>query len=335
MQLRTGEYSGRRFAAVGVNAVPVIRQSDRGEQAMDHIPVMAAEVLGYLIHNKSSLIVDGTVGAGGHAKAVLESDSSVCLVGIDRDPTALKIASDRLSRFGKRARLVRGVFPDLKTALAPETHADGILLDLGLSSMQLDDPRRGFSYSAEGALDMRMGLEGDPLGEWLAGATESEIAATLRQYGEVYRSKRIARVLVEAVRNNEMNTTLDLKAAVERVLGSGVKPSVLSKVFQAFRVQINSELELLDSFLSVCLDHLNPGGRIVIISYHSLEDRAVKFFFKTESATCICPPGLPVCACGHKPRLRVLTRRIKKPSAEEISVNSRARSARLRAAEVL
>jgi 16S rRNA (cytosine1402-N4)-methyltransferase len=296
---------------------------------------MAAEVLGYLIHNKSRLIVDGTVGAGGHAEAVLESDSDICLVGIDRDPTALKIASDRLSRYGKRARLVRGVFPDLKSALTPETHADGILLDLGLSSMQLDDPGRGFSYSAEGTLDMRMGMEGDPLTEWLAKATESEIAATLRQFGEVFRSKRIARVIVEAARMGDMNTTLDLKAAVERVLGSRVKPSELSKVFQAFRVRTNNELELLDRFFSVCLDYLNPGGRIVIISYHSLEDRAVKIFFKTESATCICPPGLPICACGHKPRVRVLTRRVGKPSAEEISANSRARSARLRAAEVL
>jgi 16S rRNA (cytosine1402-N4)-methyltransferase len=302
---------------------------------MDHIPVMAAEVLGNLIHQNTELVIDGTVGAGGHAQAILESRSDIRLIGVDRDPTALHIASDRLARFGNRARLVRGVFPDIGSILSPGERADGILLDLGLSSMQLDDPGRGFSHSAEGVLDMRMDPEGNPLGEWLAAAAVSEIAEVLKRYGEVPRARRIARRVHEAARGGELNTTLDLKNAAKNALGAGMKPAELSRIFQAFRVHVNRELELLDGFLAVCVDHLKPGGRIVIISYHSLEDRAVKLFFKTESAICICPPGLPVCTCGHKPRLRVLTRRVVKPSAEEVAANSRARSARLRAAEVL
>jgi 16S rRNA (cytosine1402-N4)-methyltransferase len=335
MQVNTGEYSGKRSAGLGANAGPVIRQADRGGRVMDHIPVMAAEVLSHLIHKNTELVIDGTVGAGGHAQAILESRSDIRLIGVDRDPTALHIASDRLARFGNRVRLVRGVFPDIGSFLSSNERADGILIDLGLSSMQLDDPGRGFSYSAEGLLDMRMDPEGSPLSDWLAAATEADIARVLRRYGEVTRAGRIARRIREAARLGDLNTTLDLKNAAEKALGAGVKPSELSRIFQAFRVHVNRELELLDGFLAVCIDHLKPGGRIVIISYHSLEDRAVKIFFKTESAICICPPGLPVCACGHKPRLRVLTRRVVKPSAAEIAANSRARSARLRAAEVV
>ena len=335
MQVRTGEYSGRRFAGPGADAEPVIRQAKRGERAMDHIPVLTAEVLRYLVHENSRLLIDGTVGAGGHAAALLESNSDLRLIGVDRDPTALQIASDRLARFENRVRLVRGVFPDLAAVLSPGELADGILLDLGLSSMQLDDPDRGFSYSAGGALDMRMDQTGEPLGEWLAGAAEPDIAGVLKRYGEVTRARNIARHIKSAADAGGLETTLDLKAAVERALGGTVKPAELSRVFQAFRVHVNRELELLDGFLAVCIDHLKPGGRIVIISYHSLEDRAVKLFFKTESAICICPPGLPVCTCAHKPRLRVLTRRVVKPSAVEIAANSRARSARLRAAEVI
>lgn len=335
MQVNTGEYSGRRSAGLGADAGPVIRKADRGGWDMDHIPVMAAEVLSNLIHQNTELVIDGTVGAGGHARAILESRSDIRLIGIDRDPTALHIASDRLARFGSRARLVRGVFPDIGSVLLSDERADGILLDLGLSSMQLDDPGRGFSYLADGGLDMRMDPDGIPLGEWLAAATETDIAGVLKQYGEVTRAGRIARRIREAARQGDLNTTLNLKSAVERALGAGASPSELSRVFQAFRIHVNRELELLDGFLAVCIDHLKPGGRIVIISYHSLEDRAVKFFFKTESAICICPPGLPVCTCGHKPRLRVLTRRVVKPSAAEIAANSRARSARLRAAEVV
>jgi 16S rRNA (cytosine1402-N4)-methyltransferase len=201
--------------------------------------------------------------------------------------------------------------------------------------MQLDDPSRGFSYSTDGSLDMRMGTDGTPVREWIAQADAKEITAALRRYGEVRRAKKIARAIKEAADSDSMRSTADLKTAVGRALGARSAPSELSRVFQAFRIQINGELELLDRFLATVLDHVHPGGRIVIVSYHSLEDRAVKSFCKLESTTCVCPPGLPVCSCGHVPRVRVLTRRVVKPSPEEIAANVRARSARLRAVEVI
>jgi 16S rRNA (cytosine1402-N4)-methyltransferase len=302
---------------------------------MEHIPVMVSEVLSYIFHENSKHILDGTVGAGGHAEALLDRHSGVRLIGVDRDPTALRIASGRLARFGNRARLVQGVFSDLAGILADSDPVDGVLLDLGLSSMQLDEPDRGFSYSADGELDMRMGPEGRPVREWLESADVSDIASVLRRNGEVRRAKRIARFVKEAAAAGEMRSTGQLKAAVRRALGAGASPSEFSRVFQALRIHVNDELDQLSGFLDSVLDHLNEGGRIVIISYHSLEDRAAKSFFKIESATCVCPPGLPVCACGHSPSLRVLTRRVVKPSQDEVAANVRSRSARLRAAEVI
>jgi 16S rRNA (cytosine1402-N4)-methyltransferase len=323
------EYSDRLCAA------PDRYLAMRREGTMEHKPVLVTEVLDFLLHERSTVVLDGTVGAGGHAQAILDHHSGVHLIGVDRDPTALRVAADRLARFGNRVRLVHGVFADLDDILAGDGRVDGVLLDLGVSSMQLDDPDRGFSYMADGALDMRMGDAGRRADEWIARTDAAEIAASLRRYGEVRRAKKIAREIKEAADRGAMRSTGELRAAVDRALGGAASPAELSRVFQAVRIHINGELELLDRFFVTVLDHVNPGGRIVVISYQSLEDRTVKSFFKLESATCVCPPGVPVCSCGHTPRVRVLTRRVVKPSADEIAANARARSARLRAAEVV
>jgi 16S rRNA (cytosine1402-N4)-methyltransferase len=302
---------------------------------MEHTPVMVSEVLDYLLHDHPGLILDGTVGAGGHAEELLSRHSGVRLIGVDRDPTALRLAGDRLARFGDRVRLVHGVFSDLSRALGAGERVDGVLLDLGVSSMQINRPERGFSHSAEGLLDMRMDRTGVTAREWLESTDEAVIAVTLRRNGEVRRAKRIARSIKDAARAGERETTAGLRAAVERALGPAASVGELSRVFQAVRIHVNDELGMLDRFLEGIIDRVNVGGRIVIISYHSLEDRAVKSFFKLQSATCVCPPGLPVCFCAHSPALRVLTRRVVKPSAEEVAANVRSRSARLRAAEVI
>lgn len=302
---------------------------------MEHTPVMVSEVIDYLLHDHPGFILDGTVGAGGHAEELLSRHSGVRLIGVDRDPTALRLAGDRLARFGDRVRLVHGVFSDFAALLEDGQRVDGVLLDLGVSSMQLNRPERGFSHSSAGLLDMRMDRTGITAREWLESTDEAEIAVTLRRNGEVRRARRIARWIKNAARAGELDTTAGLRAAVERALGPTASVGELSRVFQAVRIHVNDELGMLDRFLDGIIDRVNVGGRIVIISYHSLEDRAVKSFFKLQSATCVCPPGSPICVCAHSPALRVLTRRVVKPSAQEIAANVRSRSARLRAAEVI
>lgn len=305
------------------------------EGTMEHTPVMVSEVLDHLLHENSRIILDGTVGAGGHAEELLGRRPGVRLIGVDRDPTALRLAGDRLARFGDRVRLVHGVFSDFSGVLGTGERVDGVLLDLGVSSMQLNYPERGFSHSTAGLLDMRMDRAGTTARQWLESADEAEIAVTLRRNGEVRRARRIARSIKDAARAGELETTAGLRAAVERVLGPTASVGELSRVFQAVRIRVNDELGMLDRFLEGIIDRVNVGGRIVIISYHSLEDRAVKSFFKLQSATCVCPPGSPICFCAHSPALRVLTRRVVKPSAQEVAANVRSRSARLRAAEVI
>jgi 16S rRNA (cytosine1402-N4)-methyltransferase len=329
------EYSGWPETAGGGKGRRDTNPANNGGRTMKHTPVMVSQVLTYLPQKKLRIVLDGTVGAGGHAEALLESHSGLQLIGVDRDPTALRLARDRLARFGNRVRLIQGLYSDLGTILSGVGRVDGVLLDLGLSSMQLDEPARGFSYSSEGQLDMRMSQAGRTAGEWLQGAEVTEVATVLRRYGEIRQAKRIARVIKAAVDAGDVRSTTDIRAAVERALGATVKPADLSRVFQAIRIHVNDELELLEQFLGSILDFMNPGGRIVVISYHSLEDRAVKSFFKIQSATCICPPGTPVCTCARSPALRVLTPRVVKPSDVEVAANARSRSAKLRAAEVL
>ncbi len=305
------------------------------EKRMRHIPVMAEEVVGSLLHDHSRVVLDGTVGFGGHAEALLRAREDLRVIGVDRDPVALDAAGRRLAPYADRVTLVRGLYSDVDSILAPVGKVDGVLLDLGVSSPQIDDAGRGFAHGASGPLDMRMGSEGETAAALLARSDADEIGRWLREYGEVSRSRRLARTIRAAVDAGAMHTTADLRRAVEAALGRATTPADLSRVFQAVRIAVNGELDGLRRFLDRVLDWLHPHGRLVVVSYHSLEDRMVKQFLRDASATCVCPPEIPVCVCGRVPRVRVLTRRPVRPGAEELRENPRARSARLRAAERL
>lgn len=301
------------------------------EMTQQHIPVMTAEVLRYLLHDHTRIAVDATLGGGGHAEAILSESNSLTLIGLDRDPTALELAARRLSCFGDRFRPVHGAFSAIASALADVGRVDAILADLGVSSMQLDDAGRGFSYRTDGPLDMRMGAEGETAAEFVARSDVDTIAGVLDRFGEVRRPRRLARAIKRASDAGDLVTTGDLREVVRATIGDA-PPSLLSRVFQGLRIAVNREMDELDAFMRAAVDCLEPGGRLVVISYHSLEDRAVKTFLRDESAGCICPPEVPVCVCNRTPRLEVLTPRVVTPEAAEIDDNVRARSARLRAA---
>mgnify|MGYP001223002297 CR=1 FL=1 len=304
-------------------------QKDGG---MRHLPVMVDEVVRYLLHERTRLVVDGTVGFGGHAEAILRAHSGVQLIGVDRDPAALEASAARLRDYADRVTLVRGLYSDFSHILAGVGKVDAVLLDLGFSSPQLDTAARGFGHSAKGPLDMRMGDEGETAAQLLSRLDVEGIASLLREYGEVRQPRRVARAIAAAVQEGTLVTTTDLRAAVVAALGRGVAPAELSRVFQAVRIAVNHELDILRGFLDGVLDVLNPGGRLVIMSYHSLEDRMVKLFLRDASATCVCPPSVPVCVCGRVPRIELLTRRAIRASEVETAANPRARSATLRAA---
>jgi 16S rRNA (cytosine1402-N4)-methyltransferase len=304
-------------------------------QAVRHTPVLAEAAVDLLVARRAGLFVDGTVGTGGHAERVLSvGGESTEVLGIDRDPGAIEEARARLARFGPRVRFVRGNFRRI-TALLGGRKADGFLLDLGLSTYQLSDATRGFSYLANGPLDMAMGKDGRSVQEFISRADERDIADALRRYGEERRSRAIAREIVRVSRLRGMNTTLQLREAVTRVAPREDVNGTLSRVFQALRIWANEELESLEEFLPQAVECSNPGGRIVIISYHSLEDRMVKRFFRQEERGCTCPKDFPECRCGKSPRLAILTKSAIRPSKGEVEQNPRARSAKLRAAERL
>jgi 16S rRNA (cytosine1402-N4)-methyltransferase len=302
---------------------------------MRHVPVMVDEVVRYLLSERSRTVVDGTVGFGGHAEAILRANPSVRLIGVDRDTVALEATAARLSEFADRVQLVRGSYSDFDRILCGVGTVDGVLLDLGFSSPQLDDPARGFGHSAKGPLDMRMGGEGETAADLLARLGVEEVAALLRQFGEVRHATRVARAIRAAVAAGALATTADLRAVVVATLGHGASPAELSRVFQAVRIAVNRELDHLRAFLDGVLDVLNPGGRLVVVSYHSLEDRMVKTFLRDASATCVCPPNVPICVCGRVPRVEVLTKRGVRATPAETASNPRARSATLRAASKL
>ncbi|MBN1884974.1 MAG: 16S rRNA (cytosine(1402)-N(4))-methyltransferase RsmH [Candidatus Krumholzibacteriota bacterium] len=299
---------------------------------MRHIPVMAEEVVRLLAPKAGGRYADATLGGGGHAARILDAAPRSTLVGIDRDPAALAAAGERLAAYGDRVRIEQGNFRDL-ARLAGTGPLDGLLVDLGLSSIQLDDPLRGFSYRSDGPLSMTMGADGRSAAGMIAEAPEREIRSVLRRFGEETRAASIARAIVAARNEAPIETAGKLRAVVEAAVPAHRAVKTLSRVFQALRIWANDELAALEELLPVGLDLLSTGGRIVVISYHSLEDRIVKRFFRREERGCICPPDFPECRCGRLPTLEVLTRRPLRPTAEEIERNARARSARLRAAE--
>jgi 16S rRNA (cytosine1402-N4)-methyltransferase len=309
-----------------------------------HLPVLAEEVLAMLAPRSGSLQIDATLGGGGHTERILEaSNPDGRLLGLDADPAAIARVDARLRPvYGDRLVLRQGNFREL-AEVAPAAGfgaVDGALFDLGLSSFQLADTERGFGFRAGGPLDMRFDTSrGVPAAELLATLDAKELTALFRRYGEEPKAGRIARAIVEARREAPVETAEELAALVERVLPRNPRQPrrthPATRVFQALRIAVNEELEALEAGLAAAVDLLRPGGRLVVLSYHSLEDRIVKRFFAAERRGCVCPPELPVCVCGRNPRLRLLTRRSVTPTAEEVAANPRSRSARMRAAERL
>jgi len=309
-----------------------------------HIPVLAEEIMSMLAPARGSLQIDATLGGGGHTERILEAtDPDGRLLGLDADGAAIARVDGRLRpRFGDRLVLRQANFRDL-TDVARETGfdaVDGALFDLGLSSYQLADTDRGFGFRAGGPLDMRFDTgRGVPASELLASLDADELTALFRRYGEEPKAGRIARAIVDARKTAPIATAEELAALVERVLPPNPRQPrrthPATRVFQALRIAVNEELDALQEGLTAALDLLRPGGRLVVLSYHSLEDRIVKRFLAAERRGCVCPPEIPVCVCGRNPRLRLLTRPSLTPTAEEIAANPRARSARLRAAERL
>jgi 16S rRNA (cytosine1402-N4)-methyltransferase len=278
--------------------------------------------------------VDGTLGAGGHAAGLLAgSEPGGQLLGLDVDPQALELARQKLAPFGERACLKRASYsslPDQLAALGWE-RVDGILLDLGASSMQFDTPGRGFSFLADGPLDMRF----DPSNPLTAAEIvntwpEDELVDVLFRYGEERASRRIARAILQA---RPVSGTRHLADLIEKALGRHGPHHPATQTFQALRIAVNGELESVEKTLPMAVQALAPGGRLAVISFHSLEDRLVKEFFRRESKDCLCPPRQPVCTCGHKASIQEISRRPITPTEEEIKQNSRARSAKLRVAE--
>jgi 16S rRNA (cytosine1402-N4)-methyltransferase len=307
-----------------------------------HLPVMVEEVVTMLAAAPGSLQIDATIGGGGHAERILDaSDPDGRLLGLDADGAAIARVRARLApRYGDRLRLRQANFRELAEVGPAEGFGavDGCLFDLGLSSFQLADAERGFGFRTGGPLDMRFDTgRGVPAAELLATLDAAELTALFRKYGEEPFAGRIARAIVEARRVAPIRTAEELAALVERVAPARtpgrrrVHPA--TRVFQALRIAVNEELEALEAGLAAALDLLRPGGRLVVLSYHSLEDRIVKRFFQAERRGCTCPPEVPVCVCGRAPRLRLVVSKGLVPGEAEIVANPRARSARLRAAE--
>jgi len=302
---------------------------------MNHLPVLYNEIIHAMQPHRGGLYVDGTVGAGGHAYGILQASSpDGQLLGMDLDPQALQLARTSLQQFEQRVHLVQASYISLRDQikLLGWNQVDGILLDLGLSSMQLDTQDRGFSFQSEAPLDMRFGPSiGTTAADLVNHLDEVTLADLLYRYGEERRSRQVARAIVKA---RPITTTTQLAKVVAGATSggkSGIHPA--TRTFQALRIAVNSELDALEALLPQTLDTLRPGGRLAIIAFHSLEDRIVKQFMRRESRDCLCPPSQPVCTCGHKATLRAITGKPIRPQEDEVRNNPRSRSARLRVAE--
>ncbi len=306
---------------------------------MEHTPVLLAEVIAGLALRPGAICIDATLGGGGHAEALLRATApDGRLLGLDADPEALARARTRLVAFADRSVLVQANFRDLRAVAVANGFqvADAILLDLGVSSYQLADAERGFSFMVPGPLDMRMDPRTDLTAATIVNSWPQEkLAEIIYRYGEEIHSRRIARAIVAA---RPLHTTADLAAVVARAIGaregSGrIHPA--TRTFQALRIAVNDELAVLETALPQATQLLAPAGRIAVITFHSLEDRIVKQFFQREAQDCLCPPGLPTCRCGHRASIRIVTRKPIRPNAHEIAANPRSRSAKLRIAERL
>jgi len=328
---RRGPYPGRTTPVGGL----------RMAQVYSHSPVLLEAVTELLAHVPAGVVIDGTLGGGGHASALLERRDDLVVLGLDRDSAAIEAAGAALQRFGTRAVLRQARFSSMAEVLSasratgmidPSLEVVGVLLDLGVSSHQLDTTSRGFSYRSEGPLDMRMGTDDGPTAaEYLAHVDEATLASLLAANGE----RRFARSIARSILDTRPTSTAELAVAVERAVPAALRRHghVASRTFQALRIAVNDELEELAAGLAAARELLAVGGRLVVISYHSGEDTLVKSTMR-DAATggCVCPPQLP-CVCGATPTFRLVSRGAHKSTAEEVARNPRARSSRLRAAE--
>jgi 16S rRNA (cytosine1402-N4)-methyltransferase len=307
--------------------------------ATDHVPVLADEVRQLLAVRPGQTVVDATFGAGGHASMLADDlEGRGRVIAIDRDPGARDYFEGfRRRHGGLHARFLRGDFAVVLRQLADNgVEADAVLLDLGLSSMQVDRTERGFSYSVDAPLDMRMDPTAetsarDLVNEW----DERELERTFRRFGEERYARQIARAIVRRRRERRFERSGDLVETIRAAIPAPARfgdGHPAKRVFQALRIAVNDELRSLEEALPAGVDLLRPGGRLAVISFHSLEDRIVKRFLREQARGCVCPPEFPVCTCGHEPVVRLLTRKPVRPGAQELAVNPRAASAKLRAA---
>jgi 16S rRNA (cytosine1402-N4)-methyltransferase len=307
-----------------------------------HVPVMVKEVIDYLNCSSGKAYVDGTLGGGGHAQAILDAiGAEGCLVGIDRDPDAIAYAGESFHRYKPNVQIFHDNYTNLPQILSRLHIAgvDGILLDLGLSLYQLEGSGRGFSFMREEPLDMRMNPEQGRTAEAIVNRlSEKELADIIGRYGEESWAFRIAKSIVAARRQQAIRSSLQLAEVVKKAIPARhrkwrIHPA--TRTFQAIRIAVNQELEALERFLDEAVNFLNPGGRLCILSFHSLEDRIVKERFKALARGCNCPPHFPRCVCGKTPQVSILTKKPVRPGQAEVQANPMARSARLRAAERL
>ncbi len=307
-----------------------------------HVPVMIKEVIDYLNCSPGKTYVDGTLGGGGHAQAILEAiGPDGCLIGIDRDPDAITYSGESLHRFKPNVQIFHDNYTYLPQILSRLhiSRVDGILLDLGLSLYQLEGSGRGFSFMRDEPLDMRMNPEqGYTASELVNKRSEKDLAHILSEYGEEPWAVRIAKCIVDGRRHQPIGSSLQLAEIVKKAVSprhrrGRIHPA--TRTFQALRIAVNQELETLEKFLDEATNLLNPGGRLCIVSFHSLEDRIVKVRLKALARGCTCPPHFPRCVCAKRPQVSILTKKPVRPGQAEVQANPMARSAKLRAAERL
>lgn len=307
------------------------------EMGFKHVTVLKDETIRNVLLNKNGIYVDLTLGGGGHSAEILKSGAS--LIGIDKDEDALKAAGKRLSEISDKYTLVKSDFKNIKKVLSDLNieKVDGIIADLGVSSYQLDTPERGFSYMQDAPLDMRMDKQA-PLTayEVVNGYSEKDLERIIKAYGEERWAKRIAAFIADKRKTKGIETTGELVSVIKAAVPKGARqdgPHPAKRTFQAIRIEVNGELEILENTIKDAADVIKTGGRIGIITFHSLEDRIVKNTYAALAKGCTCPKEFPVCVCGGKPKLKIITRKPIVPSDEELSENPRSRSAKLRIAE--
>jgi len=302
-----------------------------------HTPVLVGKVIELLITNKSGIYFDGTIGGGGHSKEILKNlKGKGKLIGIDIDSEAVNFAKNNLKSFENKTIIKKGNYANILEILKKEKikRIDGILLDLGISSYQIDNPERGFSYFVDSPLDMRMDNDlRKNASDIINNYSKTELVKIFKKYGEERYSRIISDYIVKKRGKKAIKTSFELKHLIESIITGKNKIKSVSRIFQALRIEVNKELENLEVFLKNFTEALKSGGRIIIISYHSLEDRLVKKCFRQFEKGCTCPPNIPICVCGKGEILKIISKKPIQPSKDEIKLNPRARSAKLRAAE--